>query len=276
MNKSLKPPKTDTIVVDKSLAFEEEKELIINFRAGDLEARDKIVKKYTSLVTNIARKYKMFFPNFEISELIAEGNYGLLQSIHHYDFDRKVKFSTYAWFWIVKYIQKYIADNLTLMKLPNHLLNKVKKILKHIEESTKKGEDVSLEGIFKKVGLDLEQGRNLIQEYENLSRPLLLDKYIDEADPQETINDIIADRNELPVEMILEKLENKDNFNQILNQLTEEELNIIKWRFGFFDSKHHTLKELSKKFNISPQKVKDIEEVALAKLKKIIAINEHD
>lgn len=270
----MKNPKKENISEENSQIFEEEKKLIINFRSGDLESRDKIVKKYLSLVSNIARKYKIFFSNIELTELIAEGNYGLLQAIHHYNFERNVKFSTYAWFWIIKYIQKYIADNLTLMKLPNHLLNKVKKILKNIEEVTKKGEEISLEIIFRKVGLDLEQGRNLIQEYENLSKPLLLDKYIDDADPQETINDIFADKNELSAEMFFEKIENKNNFSQLLNKLTEEESEIIKWRFGFYDSKRHTLKELSKKLNLSPQKVKDKEEVAVAKLKKIISENE--
>ncbi|MHB9156005.1 MAG: sigma-70 family RNA polymerase sigma factor [Endomicrobiales bacterium] len=244
--------------------------LFARLKKGDDAARDELVKKYSSWVTNIARKYHAFFPAIELNELIAEGNRGLMEALHRYVTTKATKFSTYAWFWILKNIQEYISSSIALIGVPGKNVLELKKIVASMNEDMKRGSEPSLERISKKLGMDLGTVTDLLADKKNLSHPLSLDKYLDDDDREQTLGDIVEDKNVAAIQKIIEQSDSEINILELLGQLSSMEQEIIKWRFGFNDNQSHALKEIGEKLKLPPAKVKDIEYMALIKLKRLL------
>lgn len=240
--------------------------LILRYKKGDNAAFEKIVEESMPLVSLIAKKYKQIFPTADINELISEGTYGLIQGIKHYKHYKKRNFSTYIQFWIKKYIQKYIVENSTLIKVPHNVLKNLKKITNII---IKKNEQVSFKELSKQLNLDIDKIKELLSERMKTKKELQLDRYLDEYEQEETFYEIIPDNRQPSLEELIHHDEIKNYVNQLLDKLTYEEKEVIKWRFGLKDYKHHTLKDVAKRLGIPPHKVKQLQEVALLKLKKL-------
>src|SRR5450830_543806 len=122
----------------------DEKLIIDRIKLGDEDARDGLIQKHSSLVISLARKYHNCFQNIDLEELIAEGNSGLLEAINYYNPSLRTKFSTYAWFWIVKNIQEYINKSNAIIGVPYKVLSDLKKIVGSIEDDVRKGKVPSL------------------------------------------------------------------------------------------------------------------------------------
>jgi RNA polymerase primary sigma factor len=226
----------------------------------------KIVSENMSMITSIAHKYKYYFPYLDFDDLVSEGIYGLYEATKNYNKKRKVKFSTYARFWVEKYIHKYITESFTMLKVPLNVLKNLKSIMNYISKNKEK---VSLEEISEKLKFDLDKVKELLVEQLKTKKSLSLDKYLDEEDQEENFYNIISDEKELPIDTVLQSQEKKEYFYSLLSNLTKEESEVLKLRFGLEGNTPHTLKDIAKKFNTTTQKIKDIEFKALLKLKRI-------
>jgi RNA polymerase primary sigma factor len=261
------PFKSKTTTTD----LQEDKLLISKIKSGDESAKVILLKKHSSLVISIARKYHNCFKNIDLEELIAEGNSGLLEAIGYYKGSLKTKFSTYAWFWIVKNIQEYITKSNATIGIPGKALADLKKVVKSMEEDVRKGQTSSLEKISKDLDFDLEKVKELLSQKRNITKPLSLDKYLDNYEKEATLGDLVPDDSSDTIAEILDNSENKLNIAIILEKLTPVEAEIIKCRYGFNDNKYHSLKEMSEKLKIPANKIKDLELVAIKKLKRLVA-----
>jgi RNA polymerase sigma factor (sigma-70 family) len=248
----------------------EELKLFRRLKRGDTDARDKLLEAYSSWVINISRKYHNCFQQISLSEMVAEGNQGLLEAMYHFDTNNTARFSTYAWFWIVKNIQRHITSTLGIINIPRRILSVLGKIQKNLNDELKKGKTPVLENISKKMDLDLDTIREILTDKKNLVNPVSLDKFIDSEDQSQTLWDLIEDKSEVSFLDMMDKSDKKINLAEILNMLSPMESDIIKWRFGFVDSHLHALRDVAKKLKMSPSKVKDLESVAIMKLKKLI------
>jgi RNA polymerase primary sigma factor len=248
----------------------EEIKLFKKLKRGDTSARDKLINKYSSWVVNISKKYHNCFQQIDLSEMVAEGNQGLLEALYRFDTASKARFSTYAWFWIVKNIQKYITNTLGIINIPRRILTMLGKIQKNLNDQLKRGKIPVLEAISKKMEIELDTIREILTDKKNLVNPVSLDKFIDNEDQAQTLWDLIEDKSEDSILDMMDKSDNKLNLEEILGKLSPIEAVIIKWRFGFVDSQLHALRDVAKKLKMSPAKVKDVESVAIIKLKKLL------
>ena len=226
----------------------------------------KLISDNMKMITSIAHKYKHFFPYLDIDDLISEGMYGLYEANKSYDERKKVKFSTYARFWVQKYIQKYITESFTMLKVPLNVLKNLKSIMNYINKNNQK---VSLEDISKKLNFDLDKVKELLIEQLKTKKSLSLDKYLDDVDQDETFYSIISDDEEPTPDTILQSQENKDYFYNLLSYLTPQEAEVIKLRFGLGGNQPHSLKDIAKKLKSNSQRVKELEIKSLMKLKHI-------
>ncbi len=260
--------------VAEAAADIDEKKMFRLMKRGDEKARDFLVNRYEEWVVNIARKYHSCFPKIEISELIAEGNRGLLDALQRFDAGRKVKFSTYAWFWIVKNIQEYISNDISFIEIPRRILVDLKKITGSINDQLSRGRTPNLEKISQKLDIDLSTVREILSDKNNLTNMVSLDRYLDDEDRTQTIADMLEDKTEGSMQDIMDSADSKVNVVSVMERLEPIERAIIQMRFGFNDNQFHSLKEVGKKLKITPSKAKSMETMAILKLKRILASQE--
>ncbi|MCX5781684.1 MAG: sigma-70 family RNA polymerase sigma factor [Elusimicrobia bacterium] len=248
----------------------EEKQLFRSFRKGDEEAKNRIIQKYSDWVLNIAKKFHSLFHNIGLDELIAEGNRGILDAMKRYDTARKVKFSTYAWFWILKNIREYITSELAIVDLPQSTLTEFKRISESLSEEAKKGKSPTLEIIAKQLKMDINDVREIVSDKMNLFNVISLDKLLDEEDETQRLGDLVEDKKEKKIQEILDIQDDKTDIGKLLKHLSPIERKVIQLRFGFTDNGSRSLKEVGGKLRIPAAKVKDIESVSVRKLKKLL------
>jgi RNA polymerase primary sigma factor len=231
---------------------------------------------YNPWVVNIAKKYHACFPNVDFDELVAEGARGMLEALGHFDPSRGVKFSTYAWFWMIKNVQEYISSNRELIGVPRTVVTDLRNIVASMNDEIKKGNEPSFDAIARKLNMDVSTIREILSDKHNISRPVSLDKFLDDDDQAQTIGDMVEDKNDGPVQEILDRVGDRTYIAQVLHRLLPKEEEIVKLRFGFYDNRFYTLKDAGKKLKISPAKVKDLESVAIFKLKRLLSNREEE
>ena len=255
---------------------EEERLLFARIKKGDDAARSELLKKYSVWATNIARKYHALFPNIGIAELEAEGNRGLLEAVERFETSKGVKFSTYSWFWIIKNIQEYITSSINLIGVPAKVMSDLRMIINAMNEGIKKGKNPSLKDISEKLGLGEDDVNEMLWNKKNVSAPLSLDMYLDEEDRQEKLGDMVEDKKLDGIKKILDRMDDEKSISSLLAQLSPLEQKVLTLRFGFKNNKSLALSKVSRKLNISPSKTKDIEYVALIKLKRLLSAAHKD
>lgn len=254
---------------DKQLSVEDEIKLLRGCRRNKDGSRDQLIKVYFPYVAGIAKKYHNFFPQIEFDELLEEGNFGLLQAMKNFEENNNARFSTYAWFWILRAVQDHVSRALAFMKVPERMLRNIRKINKMVRQAAAENKQMSIDDMTSRLDMTLDELKDLINEQQRTSTPISLDQYISDDDQKLTLKDLIPD-NEPRSQDVLEQLEGKNDISDIIGQLDVNEAKVIKWRFGFEDNKFHTLKEVGGKIGLSSQRVRDIEVLALLKLKKIL------
>jgi len=247
-----------------------EKTLLAKWQRGNEEIREVILKKYFPFIASISRKYHNYFPWIDFVELVEEGNYGLLQALEHYDRKKKAKFTSYAWFWITKSMQEYISQQMVFLKIPARVMRDLRKIEKQIEKDIQLRNDISLPDIVKRINVGLDEIKSILGQKNAIAHPLSLDQSMDDEDEKQTLKDIIKGQ-DIPSEIVLEENEDRNEIEELLYKLTEDEAEIVRWRFGFKDNNYHSLKEISLKMKVSAQRVKDLETQAIIKLKRLLA-----
>ena len=251
-------------------AINEDKELFGRARQGEGPAKDEILAKYGDWVVNIARKFHSLFQNIGLDELIAEGNRGILDAIDRFDAARKVKFSTYAWFWILKNIREYITSELAVVDLPQSTLADFKKITRSFNDETKKGKSPTLKNIAQKLKMNFEDVREVMSDKMNMSNVASLDKFLDEEDVNQRVGDMLEDKKEKKIHELLDIRDDKAHILRLLKNLSPLERKVVRLRFGFTGKGPVSLKEVGEKLKMSPVKAKDLETVSMRKLKMLI------
>ena len=252
------------------LSLEEETALARRIRRGDEDARMHMIKANLRLVVKIARDYSNF--GLPLLDLISEGNIGLIKAVERFDPDKGGKLSTYAAWWIKQSIKRALANQSKTIRLPVHLVDKIAKLRKvALSLSEELGREPSDDEIAFEMGLPV----NKVSHLKSVSiRPTSLDAPIGDDHGTE-FGDLVGDENATnPFEYLKSKSIIRD-INKMIDQLDSREAQIVRMRFGLDGEKSRTLEEAGQYFHITRERVRQLQNMALARMRKLIARKEH-
>lgn len=243
------------------LTREEEDELSRKAKAGDEEAKEILINSNLRFVVSVAKKYQN--QGLPLMDLIAEGNVGLLNAVEKFDPDMGYHFISYAVWWIRQAILKALSEKTRLIRLPLNKMNDLLHIEKLIDEFQNKGLNIDIDEVSRKLNIP----KQTIEDILTISRDYLsFDyKFTDSADSA-TLGEILPDSSIDPQENS-ENLYVKETIDKILDTLTPREKNIIILRFGLNGEKAMSLQEVGNIYNLTKERIRQIEKKALRKLK---------
>lgn len=244
---------------------EQEQELARRIEAGDHSAKDELTNCNLKLVVSIAKHY--IKRGMDFLDLIQEGNVGLMKAVDKFDYSRGFKFSTYATWWIRQAITRALADQARTIRIPVHMVETINKITKAQRKLVQKlNRDPTAEEISEELnGLYTPEKIRDIQQI--ALDPLSLEKPVGEEEDSH-VGDFIEDRdNESPTQYANNSLL-KDKLNEVLGDLSEREKRVIQLRYGLEDGRTHTLEEVGKVFNVTRERIRQIEAKAIKKLRQ--------
>lgn len=243
---------------------DEEVELAKRVLKGDQEAKDELIQCNLKLVVSIAKHYVN--RGMEFLDLIQEGNLGLMKAVDKFDYTRGFKFSTYATWWIRQAITRALADQARTIRIPVHMVETINKITRAQRKLVQKlNRDPTAEEISEE--LEGAWSPNRIREIQQIALdPLSLEKPVGEEEDSH-VGDFIVDKdNESPFDYADRSMET-ERINEVLSQLTDREARVIRLRYGLEDGRTHTLEEVGKEFNVTRERIRQIEAKALKKLR---------
>lgn len=248
------------------LTPEQELETAKKIAAGDKEARDLMISSNLRLVVNLARKYTNRGLSFQ--DLIQEGNMGLMRAVDKYDYTKGFRFSTYATWWIRQSIVRAIADQSRDIRLPVHMteqINKIKKTERLLAQDLNR--DPTPEEVAKAIGNGMTADR--VIEIEKIAMdPVSMDqKSGSEDDNDSTLSDFVKDDNAIDPQMYANNEVLREQVEEMLSSLPPREEAILRMRFGLNETgQAMTLEEVGRKFNVTRERVRQIESKALRRL----------
>jgi len=245
------------------LTREEEVELARRAKKGDKEAKDKLIQANLRFVVNVAKKYQN--QGLTLSDLISEGNLGLITAVDKFDVDKGYHFISYAVWWIKQSILKAICEKSRMIRLPLNRANELLQIEKVKREigSNKDGE-ADIEEIADFLDMDKSRINDLInasKEFVSLETPLSSDK------DANTISDLMEDTKGADPEEVLINKTLQESIEEVLSTLTEKESSVIRYRFGLNGERPHSLKEIGDKYNLTKERIRQIEKKAISRLR---------
>ena len=250
------------------LSAEEEQELGKRIKAGDRVAKEKLVESNLKLVVSVAKKY-LSRTKMSFLDLVQEGNVGLISAVDKWDYTLGYKFSTYAHWWIRQSISKAVAEQSRTIRVPMHIIDGLSKLNTASRVLFQQfNREPTAQELAREMGVDVKKVKEL---QSIIKEPTSLDATFSDDD-ETTVGDLVADEGEDVMQNLYQE-ELVKSIDKVLSTLDAKESEVIRLRFGMNGEKPKTLSEIGVIFDLSKERIRQIEEKALKKLRNPVRAN---